>query len=76
MTTPTTAAPEAFVGIQAVADFLGISTKTIHRWIAGAEKFPVYRVGRQLRFRLTEIERWVSANRSTAKAKTARRKRA
>ena len=74
--TTTTAGPEAFVNIDRVADFLGVSTKTISRWLARSERFPVYWAGRQRRFRLSEVERWMATNKQTAGAKPPRRRRA
>ena len=70
------AAPEAFVDIKAAAAFLGVSTKTIQRWLLRAEGFPVYRLGRQLRFRLSDVERWAKTNKQRTRAKGTRRKRA
>lgn len=74
MTTPTTAAPEGYVDIQRVAAFLGVSTKTVQRWLLRAEGFPVYRLGRQLRFRLSEVDRWARTNKQRTKAKGTRRR--
>ena len=74
-TTPAATAPDAFVDINAAADFLGVSKRTIQRCIAGGQKLPHHRVGHQLRFKLSEVERWLSTNKPTA-TKRPRRKRA
>jgi excisionase family DNA binding protein len=54
--------PEPLVDLTAVADFLGISGASIRKWRErGAMPFPVYAVGRALRFRLSEVDRWVAS---------------
>ena len=53
-----TVAREKWVGVPEVAEHLGIGKESIYRWIE-ERHLPVYRVGRLLRFRLSEIDLWV-----------------
>ncbi len=51
---------EPWVSLEEIAEHLKVSTDTIHRWIR-AKRIPVQRVGRQWRFKVTEIDDWVRA---------------
>jgi len=48
------------VTLEAIAEHLGISTDTVHRWIR-AKKIPAHRIGRQWRFKVSEVDEWVRA---------------
>jgi len=50
---------EAWVDIPAVCDYLKISKETVYRWIKNKPNFPAHKIGRQWRFKLSEIEAWV-----------------
>ncbi|MEI8120887.1 MAG: helix-turn-helix domain-containing protein [bacterium] len=58
---------EPWVSLEEIAEHLKVSTDTIHRWIR-ARRIPVQRVGRQWRFKVTEVDDWVR----TGKAGTGR----
>ena len=51
---------EGWVGIAAVAAHLQVTKESIYRWV-DAKGFPARRVGRLLRFRLSEVDEWVKA---------------
>lgn len=55
----TTVEPEPFVGIREAASFLGKPSSWLYN---RAERLgiPRYRVGQQLRFRLSELAEWVT----------------
>jgi excisionase family DNA binding protein len=52
--------PERWRTSAEVAKYLAISEATLQRWIS-ERKMPVHRVGRTLRFKLSEIDAWVRA---------------
>ena len=52
------AAEEGWVGIAAVAAHLQVTKDSIYRWV-DSKGFPARRVGRLLRFRLSEVDEWV-----------------
>lgn len=54
---------EPFVDMGTVAEFLSVSERTVQRWMSDSQCFPLYRLGRLVRFRLSEVERWVRTNR-------------
>ncbi len=51
---------EPWVTLQQVAEYLQVSDDTIHRWMA-AKHLPAHRVGRYWRFRLSEVDAWVTS---------------
>ena len=42
----------------ALAELLGVSARTIRAWLSD-RALPCYRIGRTVRFRASEIERWL-----------------
>jgi excisionase family DNA binding protein len=49
---------EKWVDVEVVAKHLGVRKESIYRWI-DRRGFPAHRVGRLLRFRLSEVDEWV-----------------
>ena len=52
------ASEEGWVGIADVAAHLRVARDSIYRWVE-TKGFPAHRVGRLLRFRLSEVDEWV-----------------
>lgn len=52
------ATEERWVSVEEVAVHLGVAKDTVYRWIEERE-LPAHRVGRLLRFKLSEIDEWV-----------------
>ena len=52
------ASEEGWVGIADVAAHLSVAKDSIYRWV-DSKDFPAHRVGRLLRFRLSEVDEWV-----------------
>jgi excisionase family DNA binding protein len=50
----------ALATLDEVAEFLRIPAKTLYRWRYRGEGPPAYRVGRHLRFRWRDVERWLA----------------
>ncbi len=55
------AAEERWVGVEDVAKHLGVNKDSVYRWI-DKMGLPAHRVGRLLRFRISEIDDWVRAD--------------
>ena len=49
---------EAWLTVEQVAAHLNIASVTVYRWIE-AEKIPCHKVGRQWRFKASEVDSWV-----------------
>ena len=54
---------EPWVSLEEIAEHLKVSTDTIHRWIR-AKRIPVQRVGRQWRFKVSQVDEWVQAGKA------------
>lgn len=55
------ATEEAWVGIAGVAAHLQVTRESIYRWV-DTKGLPAYRVGRLLRFRLSQVDAWVQGS--------------
>jgi len=49
---------EAWLTVEQVAAHLNIAPVTVYRWIE-AEKIPCHKVGRQWRFKISEVDEWI-----------------
>ncbi|MXZ91536.1 MAG: helix-turn-helix domain-containing protein [Chloroflexi bacterium] len=59
------ASEEGWVGIADVAAHLSVAKDSIYRWV-DSKDFPAHRVGRLLRFRLSEVDEWVKSGGGSA----------
>ena len=51
---------EGWVDVEVVAAHLSVNKDSIYRWVH-RQGFPAHRIGRLLRFRLSEVDEWVKA---------------
>lgn len=58
---------EAWVSVDAVARHLSVAKDSIYRWIEH-KRLPAHRVGRLWKFKLSQIDEWVSAGGATSTA--------
>ena len=58
MVRDTSAAPEPTVSVKAAARFLGVSTSLVYAYVE-RKQVPHYRLGRSIRFRLSELDEWL-----------------
>lgn len=49
---------ERWVGVEDVAAHLGVVKDSIYRWVE-SKGLPAHRVGRLLRFKLSEVDDWI-----------------
>lgn len=54
------AADEQWVGVEDVARHLQVGRDSVYRWV-DVRGLPAHRVGRLLRFKLSEVDAWVRA---------------
>jgi len=50
--------PERWLSVEEIARHLGVSKETIYRWVEKG-KIPSHKVGRQWKFKVTEVDDWV-----------------
>lgn len=53
--------PERLLNVQQVADFLQLKATTVYTW-AKSGKLPAIRLGRNWRFRQSDLEAWLDKN--------------
>ncbi len=50
-----------WVNIEEVAAYLGIKPGTIRNWLRKGKEIPAHKVGKQWKFKLSEIDEWVKS---------------
>jgi len=61
---------ERWVGVDEVATHLGVAKDSVYRWVESRD-LPAHRVGRLLRFKLSEVDAWVEAGSGEGEAQIA-----
>lgn len=51
---------ESWLSVEQIASHLGISKETVYRWLE-KNKIPAHRVGKQWRFKPSEVDEWVKS---------------
>ena len=51
--------PERWLSVEEISIHLGVSKETIYRW-AEKRKMPSHKVGRQWKFKVSEVDSWVT----------------
>lgn len=54
---------ERWIGLNEMSKHLGVSKDTIRLWIK-KETIPYHKIGRQYKFRMSEIEAWIESGKS------------
>lgn len=55
--------PERWSGLEEIAQHLGVSKDTIRMWIK-KNSIPHYKIGRQYKFKISEVDSWVESGQS------------
>jgi excisionase family DNA binding protein len=53
-------ATEQWVSVEQIAQHLNVKTFTIYKWLERKD-MPAHKVGRLWRFKVTEVDRWVTS---------------
>ena len=53
-----------WIAIEELSEYLGISAVTIRFWIRSGKDIPAVRIGRQWRFRISDIDEWIKSGKS------------
>lgn len=61
---------ERWVGVDEVAIHLRVAKDSVYRWVESRD-LPAHRVGRLLRFKLSEVDAWVEAGGGEGEAQIA-----
>ena len=52
--------PEKWLSLEDIAEHLGVSKDTIRAWIK-KDVIPYYRIGKQFKFKISEVNTWVES---------------
>ena len=52
-----------YVSIDEIADYMGVKTVTVRSWLKKTD-IPAHKIGRQWKFKRTEIDEWIKSGRS------------
>lgn len=55
--------PERWYSLEEIAEHLGVSQDTIHRWIR-TKNMPAHKVGRLWKFDVSEVNDWVKSGKA------------
>ena len=53
-----------WISMEELSEYLGISAVTIRFWIRSGKDIPAVRIGRQWRFRISDIDEWIKSGKS------------
>jgi excisionase family DNA binding protein len=70
------AALEPLLSTQELAEYLGVPVKTIYEWRTCGHGPCAVRVGRHLKFAVSDVQAWVAQQREASPGLTAERRRA
>lgn len=54
---------ERWLSVEEIANHIGCSKDTIRSWIK-KETIPYHKVGRQFKFKISEVDRWIESGKS------------
>ncbi len=54
---------DQYIGAEDVAEQFGVPLKTVYQWNHAGNGPPHYRIGRHVRYRVSEVEAWAESRR-------------
>lgn len=60
---------ERWMSLEEISNHLGVSKDTIRAWIK-KETIPFHKIGRQYKFRISEVDAWIESGQSADADKT------
>ncbi len=58
---------EKWIGIDETAEYLGIRPVTLREWIRKGKDIPAHKIGKQWKFKCSELDDWVKSGQSADK---------
>ena len=55
---------EGWIGIEKAADYLGVRPATVRSWIRKNKGVPARKIGKQWKFKCSELDAWVKSGKS------------
>ena len=60
---------EKWISIEEAAEHLGVSVVTVRSWIREERGIPARKIGKQWKFRVSDLEEWVTSGASQFRSK-------
>ena len=54
---------EPWVNLEELSEYLGVNKDTVRNWIKRTD-IPAHKIGRQWKFKITEVDEWVKSGKS------------
>ena len=55
---------DKWIGIEAAAEYLDVNKDSIRNWIKKESGIPAHKIGKQWKFKKSELEEWVKSGKS------------
>lgn len=55
---------DKWISIEEAAEYLGIKPSTILEWIKKENSIPAYKIGKQWKFKIKELDLWIKSGKS------------
>ena len=55
---------DRWISIEEAADYLGVNKDTIRNWIRKESGIPANKIGRQWKFKRSELDEWIKSGKS------------
>ena len=55
---------DKWIGIEAAAEYLDVNKDSIRNWIKKESGIPAHKIGKQWKFKKTELDGWVKSGKS------------
>ena len=53
-----------WISVDEAADYLGVKATTILEWIKKGSDIPAYKIGKQWKFKINELDDWIKSGKS------------
>lgn len=58
---------ENWISIDEAAEYLGVKPVTMRNWIRKGKDVPAHKIGKQWKFKRSELDKWVNSGKSAIK---------
>lgn len=55
---------DKWIGIEAAAEYLDVNKDSIRNWIKKESEIPAHKIGKQWKFKKSELDEWVKSGKS------------
>lgn len=58
---------DKWININEAAEYLGVKPVTVRTWIKKKNEIPAHKIGKQWKFRISELDKWIVSGKSAEK---------